>query len=115
MNITLSPENAAFIAKYAALTGYTQEEFASLFFADYFKMFDNCGDDSFLQETIGSMYFKDRESAERVQAWLLQQVSERGAHLNSIQTYIRSHANGTFDVRLFIPCTWNESGWLTVA
>lgn len=114
MNITLSPENAAFIAKYAALTGFTQEEFASLFFADYFKMFDNCGDDSFLQETIGSMYFKDRKSAERVQAWLIARVS-RDVHLNSIKTYIRSHDNGTFDVQMFIPCTWNESGWSTIA
>src|SRR6202030_555127 len=93
MNIKFSRKNLAFIAKYAALTGYTREEFASLFLADYFKMFENC-DDSFLQETIGAMYFKDRESAERVQAWLIERVSKH-VHLNSIKTRIRSHANGT--------------------
>jgi hypothetical protein len=115
MNITLSPEHAAFIATYAALTGYTQEEFASWFLADYLKQFvEHFGDESFLQETIGAMYFKDKESAERVQAWLIARVS-RTFHLNSIKTYIRSHDNGTFDVRMFVPCTWNESGWSTIA
>jgi hypothetical protein len=114
MNITLSPEHATFVTKYAALTGYSPEEFASLFLADYFKQFDCFGDEGFLQETIGGMKFKDRESAERVQAWLIARVS-RDVPLNSIKTGIRSHANGTFDVRMFIPCPWNESGWLTIA
>jgi hypothetical protein len=61
MDITLKRKNLAFIAKYAALTGYTPEEFASWCLADYLKMFENT-DGSFLQETIGSMYFKDREA-----------------------------------------------------
>jgi hypothetical protein len=117
MNIKLSPEHAALIAKYAALTGYTQEEFASMFLADYFKQFDygdDCGDESFLQETIGAMYFKDRESAERVQAWLLERVS-RNFHLNSIETRISNNADGTFDVRMSVPCFWDKSRRLTIA
>jgi hypothetical protein len=114
MNVTLTPENLVFIAKYAALTGYTQEEFTSLFLADYLKMFEDALDESFLQETIGAMYFKNRESAERVQAWLLERVS-KNYHLNSIKTRISSNADGTFDVRMRVPCTWNESGWSTIA
>jgi hypothetical protein len=82
--------------------------------ADYFKQFDNFGDESFLQETIGAIKFKDRESAERVQAWLLEGVSKHH-HLNSIKTSISSNEDGTFDVRMRVPCTWNESGWSTVA
>src|ERR1700730_647447 len=99
MNITVSPEHAAFIAKCAALTGYTQEEFASLLLADYLQQ---SSDESFVQETIGSMYFKNRESAERVQAWLLERVSKE-YHLNSIETRISSNADGTFDVRMTVP------------
>jgi hypothetical protein len=114
MNTTLSLENAAFIEKYAALTGYTQEEFTSLLLADYFKQFDCFGDESFLQETIGTMKFKDRESAERVQAWLIARVS-RDVHLNSIQTQINSNPAGTFEVSMTIPCPWDKSRRLTIA
>ena len=49
MNIAFSRKNLAFITKYAALTGYTPEEFDSLFLADYFKMFENT-DGSFLRK-----------------------------------------------------------------
>jgi hypothetical protein len=77
ITVTLSPKHAKFITKYAALTGYTKEEFTSLFLADYFKQFDNFGDESFLRESIGAMKFKDRGSAERVQAWLIEWVSNR--------------------------------------
>jgi hypothetical protein len=113
MNVTFSRKNLAFIAKYAALTGYTREEFASLFLADYFKMFENT-DGSFLQETIGSMYFKDRESAERVQAWLIERVSKY-CYLNSIETTIDSNADGTFGVSMTVPYPWSKSGRSTVA
>ena len=50
------------------------------------------------------MRFKDRESAERVQAWLLERVSKQGYHLNSIETRISSNEDGTFDVRMRVPC-----------
>jgi hypothetical protein len=61
MNITLLPEHTAFVARYAALIGYTPEEFASMCLADYLQMFENT-DGSFLRETIGAMSFKDKES-----------------------------------------------------
>jgi hypothetical protein len=67
--VTLTDENAAIVAQYAELTGFTQEELTNRFLADYFAVFDD-EDESFINETIGSMYFKDRKSAERVQAWL---------------------------------------------
>jgi hypothetical protein len=80
MNVTLSREHAAFIAKYVALTGYTQEEFASWLLADYLRQ---SSDTSFVEQTIGAMTFKDRKSAERVQAWLIEGVS-KDVHLNRI-------------------------------
>jgi hypothetical protein len=57
-----------------------------MFLADHLHQFEGsfCHDSS-LQEAMGSMYFKDRKSAERVQAWLLERVSKRH-HLNSIET-----------------------------
>jgi hypothetical protein len=103
MNITLSPEHAAFIAKYAPLTGFTPEEFASWFLADYLQQFEGrFSHPSSVEETIGSMNFRDRESAERVQAWLLERVSKR-YHINSIETRINSNADGTFDVSMTVP------------
>ena len=113
MDITLKRKNLAFIAKYAALTGYTPEEFASWCLADYLKMFENT-DGSFLQETIGSVYFKDRESAERVQAWLIERVGKH-CYLNSIETEINSNPDETFDVSMTVPCPWDKSRRLTIA
>jgi hypothetical protein len=89
MNVTLSPEHAKFVATYAALTGYTQEEFASLFLADYLKSLEDSPIDSCLQDTIGSLMFKDRVTAERIQAWLLERVS-KDYPLNSIKTRLNS-------------------------
>jgi hypothetical protein len=98
MNIALTPEHAAFIAKYAALTGYTPEELTNWFLADCFQGLANGG----FEEAIGSMSFKDKESAERVQAWMIQLVGERH-HLNSIQTEIISNLDGTFEVSMTVP------------
>jgi hypothetical protein len=114
MNITLTPENLAFIAKYAALTGYTPEEFASMCLADHLKQFESFVDESFLQETIGAMYFKDRESAERVQAWLIERVSKK-VHLNSIETRINKNADGTFDVSMTVPDRFEPGGRYQIA
>jgi len=109
MNISLSPKNTAFIAKYAALTGYTQEEFASMFLADYLGSIGDGPSDSGLQETIGSMYFKDKESAARVQAWLIKRVSKRHS-LNSIETRINRNKDGTFDVKMSVPDPFESGG-----
>jgi hypothetical protein len=103
MNITLSPENAAFIAKYAPLTGFDPEKLANRFLGDYLQQFEGkFSHPSSVEEAIGSMRFADKESAERVQAWLLERVSKR-YHLNSIETRINSNADGTFDVSMTVP------------
>jgi hypothetical protein len=44
---------------HAELAGFTQEELTNWLLADYFAVFDD-EDESFINETIGSMYFKDR-------------------------------------------------------
>ncbi len=115
MNITLTPENAAFIAKYAPLTGVTPEELANWLLADYLQQFDGrFSHPSSVEETIGSMYFKDRESAERVQAWLLERVSKR-YRLNSIETRISNNEDGTFDVRMTVPDRFEPGGRYQIA
>jgi hypothetical protein len=111
MNIELTHKNASNVDKYTALTGFTREELTNWFLADYFKMFD---DQSSVTETIGSMLFKDKVSAERVQAWLIERVSKKH-DLNCIQTAINSNADGTFDVGLTVPCSWEEGGRYQVA
>src|SRR5258708_8587837 len=100
--VTLTPENAAIVAQYGELTGFTQEELTNWFLADYFAMFDD-EDQSFINETIGSMYFKDRKSAERVQTWLVKRLENNGDFHNSIETKINSNPDATFDVRLSVP------------
>jgi hypothetical protein len=109
MNITLSPEHAAYITKYAALTGYTQEEFVSWLLADYLNQFkEDDPHDTFFRDTIGSMYFKDRESAERVQSWLLEELVRTDyARLEDIESRINSNPGGTFDVYMTVP-HWKE-------
>jgi hypothetical protein len=111
MNVTLSPEHAKFIAEYAALTGFTPEEFASWILADYLQQTSNAG---FVQDTIGAMYFKDKESAERVQSWLLERVSKK-YHLNSIETRISSNKDGSFDVRMTVPDVFEPGGRYPIA
>jgi hypothetical protein len=109
MNIALSPENLAFITRYAALTGYTPEEFASWLLADYLNQVEEDDPyDTFVRDTIGSMYFKDRESAERVQSWLLEELVRTDyARLEDIETRIDSNPDGRFDVYMTVP-SWKE-------
>jgi hypothetical protein len=107
--VTLTPENAAIVAQYGELTGFTQEELTNWFLADYFGMFDD-EDQSFINETIGSMYFKDRKSAERVQTWLIKRLEKKGYFLDGIETEINSNPDGTFDVRLSVPAPWRKAG-----
>jgi hypothetical protein len=83
--------------------------------ADYLQQFEGrFSHDSSLNETIGSMYFKDKESAERVQAWLLERVSKRH-HLNSIETRINRNADGTFDVSMTVPDKSEPGGRYQIA
>jgi predicted flavoprotein YhiN len=109
ITITLTDENAAIVAQYGELTGFTQEELTNWFLADYFAMFDD-EDQSFINETIGSMYFKDRKSAERVQTWLVKRLEKKGYFHDSIETEINSNPDGTFDVRLSVPALWEKGG-----
>ena len=63
ITVTLTPENAAFIRKYAPLTGFTPDELSNWLLADYLQSLEGrFSDGSSLQELIGSMYFKDKES-----------------------------------------------------
>ena len=112
--ITLTDENAAIVAQYGELTGFTQEELTNWFLADYFGMFDD-EDQSFINETIGSMYFKDRKSAERVQTWLVKRLEKKGYFHDSIETQINSNPDGTFDVRLSVPALLEKGGRHQVA
>jgi len=48
MKTELTPENAAIITKYTQLTGFTKEELANWFLADYFQTFD---DEGYVEQT----------------------------------------------------------------
>src|ERR1700741_4817894 len=85
MNVILSPEDARFITKYAKLTGYTEEEFATMCLADFLKMFEN-SDGSFLREPPGRCISKDRAHRAGKQTLPPQQhrnsdQQQRGRHL----------------------------------
>jgi len=112
--VTLTDENAAIVAQYGELTGFTQEELTNWFLADYFAMFDD-EDQSFINETIGSMYFKDRKSAERVQTWLVKRLEKKRYFHDSIETEINRNPDGTFDIRLSVPALWEKGGRHQVA
>jgi hypothetical protein len=56
MKIELTPENGSIVDKYTTLTGFTREELANWFLADYFGMFEQ---ECFLEETIGCMRFNE--------------------------------------------------------
>ena len=54
------------------------------------------------------MYFKDRESAERVQGWLLEELVRTDyARLEDIETRINSNPDGRFDLYASVP-SWKE-------
>ena len=59
------------------------------------------------------MKFKDKESADRVQAWLIERLSKH--YRNNIETKINSNVDGTFDVSLTVLSTWEEGGQYQVA
>jgi hypothetical protein len=77
MNLVLTPENAAALTKYAALTGCTPAEFLNRYLSDNMvALFENprSGD---LEAHLGNLEYRTRADAERVVAWMEQRVSER--------------------------------------
>ena len=77
MKIELTPENAAALAKYAALAGHTPAEFLHEYLSDNMvALFENLrtGD---LESHLCSLEFHTRVDAERVVAWMEIQVTER--------------------------------------
>ena len=77
MKIELTAENAAALAKYAALAGHTPAEFLNRYLSDnMLALFENLrtGD---LKSHLCSLEFHTRVDAERVVAWVEIRVTER--------------------------------------
>jgi hypothetical protein len=94
----LTSENASLVAHYARLTGLTRDAVVNWFLTDYFKEFEA---DGHLEETIRSMPLRGKESAERVQTWLIERLSKR-YDPSSVETTIRTNGDGTFGVELAV-------------
>src|ERR1700693_5804246 len=100
MNITLTPENAALIEKWAHLAGSTPSEFINEVLKDSLGNFED-EYSRYATDWLGSRYYKDRQSAERAVAWIIADYKkdrDPGWPEIRIESEIREHQpNGKFD------------------
>jgi hypothetical protein len=105
MNITLSPENAALVEKWAHLAGSTPSEFLNEVLKDSLGMFEDGS--GYAIDWLGSRYYKDRQSAERAVAWIVADYKkDRDPSWPEIriESEIREHQPGgkiDFSIKLF--------------
>jgi|HubBroStandDraft_6_1064221.scaffolds.fasta_scaffold40986_2 hypothetical protein len=99
MQITLTPENSAKIAKHSQLIGWTETDLANCLLTEMLELFADSSSGAF-QGFLGRIYYPDRVSAERV----LEQVTEivrtqhEGKLPTSYQGEVREHPVGRFFV-----------------
>jgi hypothetical protein len=106
MNITLSPENAALVDKWAHLAGSTPSEFLNEVLKDDLNNFED-EYSGYAKDWLGSRYYKDRQSAERVVAWIIADFTrDRDPDWPAIriESEIREHQPGgkfDFSIKVF--------------
>jgi hypothetical protein len=77
MKIALTPENAAALAKYAALAGHTPAEFLNRYLSDNMvALFEDIRSGE-LESHLASLEYHTRDDVERVVAWMEKRVNER--------------------------------------
>jgi hypothetical protein len=59
--IALTPENASTLSWWSKLTGLPTEELINFCLAEYLQKFNRDNDESFPEETLGLLKFKDRQ------------------------------------------------------
>jgi hypothetical protein len=100
MIITLTPENAARLAKHSELIGWTPEELANHLLSDPLGWFAD-PDDGSLGEFLGAIYYPERASAQRALDLVTQMTRAicGGRLPDSFRGEIFKYPDGTFDFR----------------
>jgi hypothetical protein len=100
MQIELTPENAARIAEYAQLTGWTAHELVNHLLDETMAWWDDPKSGS-LEGFLGSIYYHDLASVERALAHITGMVRKdfQGNLPASFESEIREHADGRFNFR----------------
>jgi hypothetical protein len=100
--VLLTPENAAALARAVKLTGLPIDEIVNFLLAYELQNFNEANDDSYPENTIGLLKFKDRSSAERTLEWVKRRARKgcRGK-FPLIETAIRELEDGRFEIDAF--------------
>ncbi len=105
VTLTLTPENSAKIAYFAELTGLSAEELINWLLADeLFLNFTPDSRDTYVDETLGMLEFRNRASAERTLAWVTERFKgrRRGGKLpKKFRSNIEELSDGHFLIHAF--------------
>lgn len=77
MNIELTAENAAALAKYAALVGQTPAEFLNRYLSDNMVALSENPSSGDLESHLGNLEYRTRTDAELAVAWMEKRIAER--------------------------------------
>jgi hypothetical protein len=99
MKIELTPENAAALAEYSELIGWTEAELANPLLTETLGLFAEHRSGS-IEEFLGSIEYRDRACAERALAIITEIVRTRNSTRlpDSFHGEIRELPDGCFDV-----------------
>ena len=108
--IALTPENAATLSWWSKLTGLPTEELINFVLAEYFLDFNKDNDQSFPEETLRLLKFKDRKGAERALEWVKSRVlkGHKGRY-PVFESSIDELPDGNFQIDAFITLQNGES------
>lgn len=100
--LALTPENATTLSWWSKLTGLPTEELINFCLAEYLHDFNKDNDDSFPEETLGLLKFKDRESAKRTLEWVKSRVQkEHTGKFPIFESSIDELPDGRFQIDAF--------------
>jgi hypothetical protein len=108
--VKLTPENASTLSWWSKLTGLPTEELINFVLDEYFLDFNKDNDQSFPEEALGLLKFKDRNGAERALEWVKSRVLKeyRGRH-PVFESSIDELPDGSFQIDPFISFEDGES------
>jgi hypothetical protein len=108
--VKLTPENASTLSWWSKLTGLPTEELINFVLAEYFLDFNKDNDQSFPEEALGLLKFKDRNGAERALEWVKSRVlKEYGGRHPVFESSIDELPDGSFQIDAFISFEDGES------
>ena len=108
--IALTPENASTLSWWSKLTGLPTEELINFCLAEYLQKFNRDNDESFPEETLGLLKFKDRQSAKRTLEWVKSRVLKGHTGKYPIfESSIDELPDGSFQIDAFMTLQNGES------